>query len=325
MAQPLFQPEHRERGHLEAVPAVRAPGFFIVGAPKCGTTALYAWLKQHPDVFLPEGKEPHFFGKDLTWRHRDTLTPEAALERYLELFRDAGPARAVGEASTMYLYSREAADEIFQFNPEARIVVMLRNPVDQMYSFHSERLYGQNEDIVDFVEALKAEDERKHGERIPALARLVEGCFYRDVARYSNQVERYLDVFGADRVHVIVHDDMRKDPEGVFRGVARFLEIDESFVPEFVEVNGNKVPRFPALQRLLRNRNSGWRTALRRALPPGLRKRIFRSVGRANTLDVTRRKMDPALRGELQHEFEFDVRRLSALIGRDLSHWVRPA
>lgn len=325
MAQPLFQPEYREHLAPSAVPSVRAPGFFIVGAPKCGTTALHAWLKQHPDVFLPDAKEPHFFGRDLTWRHRDSTTPEEDLERYLELFHDAGAARAVGEASTMYLYSHEAAEEIFEFNPEARIVVMLRNPVDQMYSFHSERLYGQNEDIADFVEALKAEEERKHGERIPSLARLVQGCFYRDVARFSQQVERYLDVFGADRVHVIIHDDMRADPEGVFRDVARFLEIDEGFVPEFVEVNGNKVPRFAALQRILRDRNSGWRRLLRAALPANLRKRVFRSVGRANTVGVTRQKMDPALRSELQHEFDFEVRRLSALIGRDLIHWVRPA
>src|SRR5438093_1590857 len=108
---------------------IRLPTFFIVGAPRCGTTALYTYLRQHPDLFLPENKEPHFFGSDLY--HPGFVRN---LDEYLSLFLEAGNKKRAGEASVWYLYSRNAAAEIMAFCPSARIIAMLRNPVDMMYS-----------------------------------------------------------------------------------------------------------------------------------------------------------------------------------------------
>src|SRR3972149_11450918 len=124
---------------------MKIPNFFIVGAPKCGTTAMYTYLKQHPEVFMSDLKELHFFGTD---HHRINYTPYTK-EQYLSFFDGAGDKRRIGEASTSYLYSERAAVEIKEFNPFARIIIMLRNPVDVMYAYHHTNLSGGFEYIPD--------------------------------------------------------------------------------------------------------------------------------------------------------------------------------
>ena len=137
------------------VTKMRRPDFFIVGAPKCGTTAMIDYLKQHPEVFVPDRKELDFFGRDLVFKgHRLTE------EEYLGFFSRATAEKRAGEGSVWYLHSKTAALEIKDFSPNARIIIMLRNPLDMMYSFHSQRLYNGNEDIENFSAALDAEAER---------------------------------------------------------------------------------------------------------------------------------------------------------------------
>ncbi|HEX6474707.1 MAG TPA: sulfotransferase, partial [Candidatus Limnocylindria bacterium] len=122
-----------------------------MGAFKCGTTALYDYLRQHPQVYLPFHKEPLFFGDDLTRRYGRMTEAE-----YLALFRDARPGQRIGEASAWYLYSTSAAREIKAFSPEASIIAMVRNPIDVMYAEHSQLIFNVEEDILDFAEALEA-------------------------------------------------------------------------------------------------------------------------------------------------------------------------
>ena len=207
--------------------AARLPDFFIVGAPKCGTTALYDYLRQHPQVFMPFHKEPLFFGSDLHHRY-GKLTPT----EYAALFRAAGAEQRVGEASAWYLYSATAAREICEASPQARIIIMLRNPVDVMYAQHSQLLFNQQEEITDFREALAAEEDRMAGRRLPPGPLRPENLFYRRMVRFSEQVERYLAAFDRDRVHIIVHDDMQDDTPKAFRETLRFLGVDDSFHPE---------------------------------------------------------------------------------------------
>lgn len=136
---------------------MKKPDFFIVGAAKCGTTAMYEYLKEHPEIFMPEdAKEPNYFGSDMNYKS-SRLTEE----QYLSLFSDAKNEKRIGEASVWYLYSKLAASEIKEFCPSARIIIMLRNPVDMLYSLHSELFYGADEDIEDFKTALNAEEVRK--------------------------------------------------------------------------------------------------------------------------------------------------------------------
>lgn len=299
---------------------MRRPNFFIVGAPKCGTTAMYSYLKQHPDVFLPEKvKEPHYFGSDLHFRYRTPLTEE----QYLRLFEPARQARWIGEASVWYLYSTEAAKEIKAFDPNARIVIMLRNPVDMVYSLHSQHLYGDREDLVCFEDALDAEEDRKNGRRVPRGARLVKSLFYREVGRYSEQVKRYLDTFGADQVHVIIYDDFRGDTPGVYRSTLEFLDVDPDAAVDFKVVNPNTIRRNRFLATLTMTPPAPLRWVARSLLPVRKwRLSLGAKLSHANTIKAQRPPLAADTRAMLQEVFAPDVRELSAVIGRDLSHWT---
>jgi ribosomal protein S17E len=294
---------------------MRKPNFFIVGAPKCGTTAMYTYLKQHPDIFMPEAKEPCFFGKDLTYR-----IPRITRRQYLDLFRKAGSERAVGEASTSYLYSREAAREIYDFNPLSRIIIMLRNPVDVLYSYHSQLLYLGSEEIQDFEHALEAEKDRKQGRRIPRGSRSLFSLLYKERVRFTEQVGRYLEVFGQENVHVILFDEFIGDTARIFRETLEFLGVDGKFKTRFGIVN----PNTRVKSRLFRNVIRGYPTRLiaRHLLPAKIRKKGFDLLSRWNTVIDDRPPLDSLLRKRLEQEFAPEVISLSELIGRDLRHWL---
>ncbi|HEV2124502.1 MAG TPA: sulfotransferase [Chloroflexota bacterium] len=311
------------KGDAAAGPASFRPNFFIVGAPKCGTTALYRYLAQHPDVFMPTNKEPKFFCPDLdTGSERDAEVFVRDLESYLALFAEANGARCVGEATTFYMYSRDAARNIHAFCPEARIIVMLRNPVDVMYALHEERLYNGNEDIADFQEALQAAPERKLGRRLPPRGSVPSFLQYREVVRFSGQLERYLEQFGRENVHVIIFDDFVRDTEACYRAVLAFLELSDSFLPSFEVVNPSKKLRSRALAQLMRRPPPGLRSLVRAVLPPKLRLALTQRVRDLNTKRGARPPLDPELRRGLLREYREEVERLGYLIGRDLSRWT---
>jgi len=298
-------------------PAPRRPDFFIVGAPKSGTTALYEYLRQHPQVFMSDPKEPNFFGADVERRR----TPRIGLEEYLGYFAGAGDAKRAGEASVRYLHSRAAAGEIAEFAPHGQAIIMLRDPVEMMHAMHGELVYIGAEDIPDFAAALAAEDDRRAGRRIPPGANKPSALLYRDSAHFAEQVERYFDALGRDRVLVLVYDDFRDDTLGVYRRVLEFLEVDPSFVPHMEIVNPSKQPRSRLLTRLIAS-PPGWvRRVAGAVLPPAQRKRLFRRALALNSRTAPREPMDPALRASLKAEFAPEVRRLGELIGRDLSAW----
>jgi hypothetical protein len=294
------------------------PDFFIVGAFKAGTTSLYDYLRQHPQVFMPFHKEPMYFGADLDARYRRMSEDE-----YLQLFADARAGQRVGEASPWYLYSASAAREIKAFAPEAQAIVMLRNPLDVMYAQHSQLLFNQREDLADFGEALAAEPDRRAGRRIPAGALRREALFYRHSVRFAEQLVRYLDVFGRERVHVIVHDDLVGDTARVVRDAFAFLGVDPNASVDLHVRNPNRRARSGLVQRLI-FRPPG---PLRRVVP-ALRRfplvhRLRDRLVSANSVPEARRAMDPELRRQLTAELAPAVEALGALIGRDLSAWSR--
>ena len=208
---------------------------------------MYEYLSQHPDVFFSPKKEPYYFGQDLTYRLKRLTSDE-----YLALFDGAHEEKVVGEASITYLFSSTAAREIHSFNPESRIVIMLRDPVAMMYSLHSQLLFTRVENIRDFESALAAEPERRNGQRIPPDATIVDFLFYRRFADYVPQVRRYLEIFGRDAVHVILFDEFKADPEGAYRSTLQFLGVNVEFrPPSFEIVNANKILRNDWLRRFL--------------------------------------------------------------------------
>jgi hypothetical protein len=295
----------------------RRPDFFIVGCFKSGTTALYHYLRQHPQIFMPAHKEPLFFGDDLTRRY-GRLT----LEEYLALFRGARPGQRVGEASTWYLYSRSAAREIREFSPDALIIVMLRNPVDVMYAQHSQLVFNATEDLADFEAALEAEPDRRRGQRLPPGPLRVENLFYRESVRFADQLERYFDVFGRERVHVVLYDDFRDDTAGAYRAVLEFLGVDNNFRPSLEVVNESKRVRSRVLQRLVFQPPAPILAGVRlmRRLP--VAHRVRAAVLRLNSAPQPRKPMDPQLRRRLAGKFAADIERVARLIGRDLSGWM---
>jgi hypothetical protein len=292
------------------------PDFFLVGTFKGGSTALYEQLRRHPQIFMPFHKAPLYFGDDLTRRYG-----RMSLDDYLRLFRDATPGQRVGEASTWYLYSTSAAREIAAFSPEAQILVVLRNPVDVMYAQHNQLIFNVIETIPDFEEALAAESDRRAGRRIPPGPINVENLFYRHSVRFAEQLERYFDVFGRERVHVMLYDDLRRDGVGVVRGCLEFLGVDPSLAAAPPKANESRRVRSATMQRLI------FAPRLLLPLAPFLRRFPVVRALRTKMLEMNsearpRVPMDPALRRRLLDEQAPEIERLGRLIGRDLSGWL---
>ncbi len=194
---------------------LKKPNLFIVGAPRCGTTTLWSHLKEHPEIFMSREKELYFFDSDLWAR------PEWAptLEQYLDNFASAGDRqKVIGEATPSYLRSKRAPSEIKSFSPDARIIIMLRNPLDVMYSLHAQALRYGTEPIRSFELALEADKKREGRELVG----------YWNFTDFPDQVKRYFNLFGRERVRIIIFDDLQKDLSAVCQGTLHFLDVSPS-------------------------------------------------------------------------------------------------
>lgn len=297
------------------------PNLFIVGAPKCGTTALSTYLRRHPDVFVAR-KELHYFGQDLTFRNKPRLT----LAEYLASFDASVQQIYRCDSSVWYMSSTTAASEIAEAAPDARLIVMLRNPVDMLYSLHSELLFQGDEDIPDFAEALDAEGDRRQGRRIPPDSDIPWALQYHDVARFPTQIERFLAVFDAARLHIILYDEFADNPAVVYRRLLEFLEIDPEVLPDFPVVNSNKIVRSASFRQFLRYPPEPLRRIGRLVIRTQEGRRVLgKRLVLANTTKKPRPTLDPKVRDQLQAELASEVDRLAELIGRDLSSWSEPA
>jgi hypothetical protein len=294
------------------------PAFVLVGAPKSGTTAMYTYLSEHPAVFLPARKELHYFGSDLERRHRTPMSDADYAQHYL-----GAPAGAVaGTAFVWYLYSRNAAAEIAEAAPGALIIAMLRNPVDMLPALHAEHLSNGNEDIQDFAEALAAEPDRRAGRRIPPEAHLPQGLLYSEVPCYAEQLERYFQAFGRDRVHVVLFDDFRRDPAGAYADVLSFLELDATFrPPSFAVINPRHGIRSHRMRRFLSHPPAFSRRVARTVMPAPVRRRLWERMATANARAVSATPLPSDLRRQLGSMFADEITRLESLLGRDLAEW----
>jgi hypothetical protein len=305
----------------------KSPDFFIVGGPKCGTTALNQYLASHKDIFIAK-KEMNFFGSDLRFGPQFYRRDRKA---YLAEFEGSVEQTCVGETSVWYLYSQQAAAEIKAFNPEARIIVMLREPAAMLYSLYHQFRCDGNEHLGTFEDALAAEDDRRAGRRIARQSYFRQGLVYRSITRYTEQVKRYFDTFGRERVRVIIYDDFAADTPGVYHKTLEFLGACPSGIDpkiEFGVVNGNQTVKSSVLRTILQDPMvRGTAISLRSRLP----KPIFALVQKAglklcslNVRPEKRMEFSTELQHSLQREFAPEVERLSDLLGRDLTHWSNP-
>ena len=301
---------------------MRKPDFFLVGAPRCATTSMVACLGEHPQIFVPFRKDTHFFGSDLTKHARN---PWFILDesKYLSLFELVRDDQTVGDVSVMYLYSKRAAAEIKAFNSRAKILIQLRNPIDMMYSHHGQHLLAVSEDMEDFQEALALEPDRRRGRRIPRYALMPEALFYRETARYAEQVCRYFEQFGRENVHVVIYDDIQRDLAKMYAGVLQFLGVDPTFQPPFQSLNRYRKVRSRFLQGLVMKPPVPLR-ALLSLVPDRPRCAMLLKLAYWNSVEASRPPLSPELRHRLCWELADEVDRLSKLLDRDLSHWVAP-
>lgn len=301
------------------------PNFFIVGAPKCGTTALSEYLRDHPNILISRPKEPHYFAEDFPkYRARNSL------DDYLQLFRGGTSQHlATGEASVFYLYSSVALKNIYQFNKNAKIIVMLRNPVDLVYSFYSQLYYTFDEDEKDFETAWKLQSVRKRGIRIPRNCREPAFLQYAQIGRLGDQIERLVDVFPKAQVKIILFDDFKTSTQAVYEDVLLFLGVPSDGRSRFPRINENKSYRLRWLNQLfvrppLPIFHSGRKVKKLIGLE---RISVLAKITKLNKKLFTEKRdripLTSYFRAELTSVFEKDIEKLSCILKEDLNHWVQ--
>jgi len=297
----------------------KKPNFFIVGAPKCGTTALATYLNDHHEIFISDPKEPHYFADDFS--KYQCCNDE---KQYFDLFNNMPKEiKAIGEASVFYLYSMKAIENIYNYNSNAKLIVMLRNPIEMIHSLHSQLFYTADEDIILFSEAWKLEKNRKMGKNIPMKCREPKLLYYSEIAKYDEQLQRIYNYFPKSQVKVIIFDDFKKSPLNVYKEVLNFLDLDYDGRIQFDKINENKQLKSVLVNNLI-------------IRPPriivnfikyfkiifGIKEiGLFKKIRNKNTVIVKREQLEDHLKKEIYLNYEDSINNLSSMLNRELSVW----
>ena len=323
--------------HSSKLDRTKQPNFFVVGAAKAGTSSLGNYLSQHPEVYISPIKEPLFFSKDICREnfrseylmsvgsldvnaylsnHPLPRKPIAHIDdraQYLELFREVECEKAIGELSTSYLYSNCAAENIFKFNSSAKIIMVLRQPVERAYSHYQMAIRDFVDFDYDFISALERDFvvmEKGWG----------RSHLYIELSLYFEQVRRYLDIFPEDQVKIFLYDDLKHDPVKFMVEIFEFLDVDASHVMTinlFEHKNVASFPRYKFSSRYEKLLNISRRYIS--AAPEGY-KNLIRGMVFSN------KHLPKLQRYEFDHAmkyFDEDIYKLSALIKRDLRNWYQ--
>ncbi|HSC08498.1 MAG TPA: sulfotransferase [Steroidobacteraceae bacterium] len=288
------------------------PDFAIIGAPKCGTTSLAAYLGGHPDVFMSPIKEPAYFCDPPALRALAARRHVGDFGTYAGLFAAAEPNQLRGEASASYLFSGMAIERLLSANPEARLIAMVRNPIDMVVSLHASKAYNCLE-YDDFATAWRASPKR----------RVLD---YRSLGRLGGQLARLKRLVPERQLHVVVFDDLCADPPAAYRSVLAFLGLPDDGRLAFPVLNGRKARSWPQLARLAKNPPpplDRLKQALKQAAP-GPSRAIGRRLSAINTRPARQAQLSKPLRREMADSFRDDVSLLSELLGRDLRTWLAP-
>jgi Sulfotransferase domain len=293
---------------------VYRPNFFIIGAPKCGTTSLANYLRDHPKVFFPALKELHYFNSDMTYR---AVRSESD---YYSHFQSAGPEHlAIGEGSVLYLYSDVAVPRVIETFPGSKFIVIVRNPIDMVASWHAQvRTLGED-DVPEFEAAWRKQEARKSGFEIPAFCTDPSLLFYGRICSTGWQLKRLYGRVPREKVLVLFLEDLRRDPRSVYVQTLEFLEVPDDGREVFNVYNPRNNPI----------RSYSVQVAIRALYRLKDRLRIKTSFGvlpvflRLNSAEPLDESIEPQLKAELADYFRSDVEELSALVDRDLTGWLR--
>lgn len=293
---------------------MNSPNFFIVGAAKSGTTSMWRYLTQHPEVFMPSEKikkEPAYFSDISGYESED---------RYYSLFDDVQKQHtAVGEASTAYLTDPSSAERIASEIPEARIIIMLRNPVDRAYSLYNWMTQEGYEYASSFRHALELEEKRVGDENFKREnAEYYYNYLYFRSGLYANQVKRYIDNFGRESILFLTFEEFTCNTRLVYRRTCRFLGVNPFFSPDLRVYNKSSNAFYPPLQYALRRVLGVFNHLLGRTTIEKDRRDSLLQLGLSRQSPPD---LQPSLRAELKEAYREDIQRLETLIGQDLSVW----
>jgi hypothetical protein len=311
---------------------------FIVGAPRCGTTTLASFLQQHPDVCFSAVKEPHFFSRDEVAALSEAELGAVVDEEYWQRFYGhcEGDPQVYAEGSVTYLYVPERMAPILKLWPNAKFVIALRDPLSMLPSLHARLLVTGDETIRDFPTAWAKISERAQGKSLPKRAVDPRWLRYDWAGQLGQNVERFIAAVGRERCHIVLFDDLTRDPPGTYRELCRFLGIEPWEGTDFEPQRINKTIRIGWLQRLLKRPPKAIRTALageqfhKREKKVGATEsaalttifRVRKHLLEWNKVPAKREPLNPGVRQQIIDRLRDDVILLSRVIDRDLSHWL---
>jgi hypothetical protein len=297
---------------LREIP-MKKPNFFLIGAPKCGTTSLAAWLGEHPQIFMSDPKEPWFFNTDVLRKSTETLS------EYEAIFESAQPHHvAVGEASTCYLYSHQAVPNVLAYSPGAKFIIILRKPQEMAVSLHAQACRDY-EDVRDFETAWRLQIERARGKKLPRLSGAPYTYYqYGERCRVGSQLTRVLDQVPRELLLVIFLEDVRLDPGREYDKVLKFLGVVGFRPMEFRVENSRWYFRSFLLKKTLNalsyaKRKAGLRSATG-LLAPFYRLNI-RNPGSSHPISGRMQK-------ELDVYFREEILIVQTLLGRVPEEWL---
>lgn len=290
---------------------MRKPNLFIVGAPKCGTTSLRYFLSQHPQIWFDIDLEPNFFANDV-YGFED-MTNE---KNYISLFKKATNQKYVGDKSPLHLYSIEAATRIKKFSPDAKIIIIIRNPAEMIYSWHNHLFLDGIEKEENFEKALADQKNRKNKDNI------LRTDLYLESVKYSEQIARYFETFGRKNVKVILFDDLKKDSKKVYYEILEFLNLKKNKIDYSVQNESKYSYRSQLILKIiskLKNSPLLVRKIIKFLLPYQLRN-FIRSL---NMKEIKKLKpINENTRKQLVKKLSPEIKRTEKLIHRNLSAWL---
>lgn len=304
---------------------MRKPDFFIAGAPRCGTTALYTYLSEHPNIFMSEVKELNYFASDFPGVQKIAFNSD---DDYLKVFSSAGDNhQAVGEASPFYLYSEHAFNNILAFNPRSKIILTLRSPVQFVQSFHRLNLSLLREDEEDLEKAWNLQEERSLGRHIPSSSREPQLILYGELGQFGKHVKKLYEIFPAEQILVIIFEDFILQPQVIYDRILDFLQVPSDDRTEFPAINANFSNRSRLLAKLFHPPQFIYQGFMKFIGLFGVDfmksiSVVYNKIEKLNTTTTKRKPLDPKFKAKLQSYFREDVALLSEIIARDLSSWL---
>lgn len=303
------------------------PDFFVVGAPRSGTTSLCRYLASNPQICFSRPKEPHYFAQV------EGLPSPAQLQRdYIDPYfgHRTEACRVAGEGSVSYLFLPGVIERILHFNPDTRFIALVRNPLDLLPSYHLRMCYLLQEDQEEFERAWELEETRKNGQNLPRHCLDSRLLMYSEVGSLGRQTERLFRLAGPEHAHIIVFDDFISDPRAAYRDVLDFLRVDYDGRTSFEHSYESRIYRYRWLQQVffLPAAHSGkaldtLQRRKRKYNPDGSKKKDWiKRISDWNKVSAKPKALSAGMRDLLREEFRSDVELLSRLLGKDLGHWL---